>query len=75
VLHCTKQEEVIAELVRNGWELKRTKGSHYIFLKNSVSLIVPFHKTLSTGVLENIKKRVKYSESIKKKDEVHFTDI
>jgi len=59
-------KEVISELVRNGWELKRIKGSHYIFLKNSVSLIVPFHKTISAGVLENIKKRVNYSESIKK---------
>jgi predicted RNA binding protein YcfA (HicA-like mRNA interferase family) len=59
-------KEVISELVKNGWELKRIRGSHYIFLKNNVSLIVPFHKTISAGVLENIKKRVNYSESIKK---------
>jgi predicted RNA binding protein YcfA (HicA-like mRNA interferase family) len=58
-------KEVISELVKNGWELKRIRGSHYIFLKNNVSLIVPFHKTISAGVLENIKKRVSYSESIK----------
>ena len=57
-------KEVISELIRNGWELKRIKGSHHIFTKNKVSLTVPLHKTLSKGVLENIKKQVNNSELI-----------
>jgi len=59
-------KEVISELIRNGWELKRIKGSHYIFVKNKVPLTVPLHKILSKGVLVNIIKQVNYSESIRR---------
>jgi predicted RNA binding protein YcfA (HicA-like mRNA interferase family) len=56
-------KEVISTMIANDWELKRIKGSQHIFVKNGVSLIVPFHRALSTGVLESIKKQVNKSES------------
>jgi predicted RNA binding protein YcfA (HicA-like mRNA interferase family) len=59
-------KEIIAQLKSNGWELKRIKGSHHIFLKNGISIIVPLHNSISRGVFENIKKQVVLSESMKK---------
>lgn len=45
-------------LQRNGWELKRIRGSHHIFAKpnNPVILTVPVHgnKALKTGTLRRL---------------------
>ena len=51
-------KEVITELKKNGWELDRIRGSHYIFLKNGIPLTVPYHKNIKKGLLEDIKKQV-----------------
>jgi predicted RNA binding protein YcfA (HicA-like mRNA interferase family) len=56
-------KEVIAELKRNGWELDRIRGSHYIFLKNGIPLTVPYHKEIKKGLLEEIKKQVTAADS------------
>ena len=39
--------EIMAELSKNDWELTRIKGSHYIFVKNGESVIVPFSCAIS----------------------------
>ncbi|MEI6898342.1 MAG: type II toxin-antitoxin system HicA family toxin [Bacteroidota bacterium] len=59
-------KEIIAQLKANNWELKRVKGSHHVFMKNGISLIVPLHKTISKGVFESIKKQVFIAESLTK---------
>ncbi len=45
---------------RCGWELKRTTGSHYIYSKNGLSVIlsIPVHgnRDLPTGTLKSIMK-------------------
>ncbi len=53
----------MAELSKNDWELTRIKGSHYIFVKNGESVIVPFHKNVKKGVFESIKKLVEIAET------------
>lgn len=55
--------EIIAELSKNNWELARVKGSHYIFVKNGESVIVPFHRNVKKGVFESIKKLVEIAET------------
>ena len=61
--------EIIAELSKNNWELVRVRGSHYIFVKNEESVIVPFHRNVKKGVFENIKKHVEFVETKSKKNE------
>ena len=56
-------KEIIAELLKNDWQLARVRGSHYIFVKNTESVIVPYHKTVKKGVLKNIKKQVELAEN------------
>lgn len=45
-------------LLRNGWELKRIRGSHHIFAQrdNPMILTVPVHgnKALKTGTLRRL---------------------
>ncbi len=55
--------EIMAELSKNDWELTRIKGSHYIFVKNGESVIVPFHKNVKKGVFESIKTLVEIAET------------
>jgi predicted RNA binding protein YcfA (HicA-like mRNA interferase family) len=58
--------EVARELERNGWELDRVSGSHYIYVKSGHICVVPFHgkKGLSIGTLTSIKKTVAFVESL-----------
>ena len=57
-------KEVITQLTKNGWELDRIRGSHYIFLKNGIPLTVPYHKNIRKGVLEDLKKQVAMADLI-----------
>lgn len=57
-------KEVITQLTKNGWELDRIRGSHYIFLKNGIPLTVPYHKNIKKGVLEDLKKQVAMADLI-----------
>ncbi|MFO0789462.1 MAG: type II toxin-antitoxin system HicA family toxin [Pirellulales bacterium] len=51
-------KDLCSVLQRNGWELKRIRGSHHIFAKpnNPVILTVPVHgnKALKTGTLRRL---------------------
>jgi mRNA interferase HicA len=46
---------------RDGWVLARTRGSHYIYLKNGVTYCVPFHasKEMNEGLRKRIIKEMK----------------
>ncbi len=55
-----KPSEVIKILQRNGFEIDRIKGSHYVLLNktNNVRVVVPFHKSdLPKGTLHEIFKQ------------------
>lgn len=51
-----KSSEVHRIIKRNGWTLDRIKGSHYIYVKDSVIRVVPFHgsKEMGEGLRKNI---------------------
>ena len=40
----------------NGWELVRTKGSHYIYQKDGKTYPVPFHGSKEIG--EGLRKKI-----------------
>jgi predicted RNA binding protein YcfA (HicA-like mRNA interferase family) len=54
-----KAKELFKLLRKNGWELDRSKGSHFIFKKDGVSISVPVHGNddLKIGTLNNIFKQ------------------
>jgi len=56
-------KEVISMLIRNGWLLSRSTGSHRIYIKNGIPVVVPYHKQIKKGTLESIKKTVNLAES------------
>lgn len=58
-------KEVISLLLKNGWTLARSKGSHRIYIKNGVPVTVPFHSELKKGTLESIKKTINLAEAKK----------
>lgn len=47
-------------LVRKGWELKKIKGSHHVYMKigNPARISVPAHRSISlkTGLLKHLMK-------------------
>jgi len=59
-------KEVISMLIRNGWVLARSRGSHRIYVKNGIPVVVPYHKQIKIRTLESIKKTINLAESIKK---------
>ena len=54
-------------LEKKGWELRRTKGSHHIYMKegNPVRISVPIHgnKPLKLGLLRHLMKVSGFNES------------
>lgn len=52
-------KQVIKKLEKCGWRLRRIRGSHHIFTKDSVSVPVPLHgsKDLGIGVIKSIEKQ------------------
>jgi predicted RNA binding protein YcfA (HicA-like mRNA interferase family) len=54
-------------LEKNGWELKRVKGSHHVYMKagNPARLSVPVHgnKPLKIGLLKHLLKIADLAES------------
>jgi predicted RNA binding protein YcfA (HicA-like mRNA interferase family) len=48
------------ELLANGFKLIRTKGSHKIYMKNDIRMIVPFHsgKILHPKIIKQILKAI-----------------
>ncbi|WP_188982588.1 type II toxin-antitoxin system HicA family toxin [Dyadobacter beijingensis] len=41
---------------RNGWVLARTRGSHYMYIKNGVTYCVPYHssKEMNEGLRKQL---------------------
>ena len=60
-LHMTGKD-FVKKLLRDGWELDRVRGSHYIMRKNDVILSVPVHanKDLKTGIFNDLNKKAGY---------------
>jgi len=65
-LRAVSGKEFIKLLEKKGWQLKRIKGSHYVYMKkgNPVRLSVPVHgnKPLKIGLLKHFMKIVGLSE-------------
>ena len=43
-------EEVKKVLLYEGWALDKIKGSHHIFIKDDLTLVIPMHHGLVKGV-------------------------
>lgn len=57
-LPALKPREAIRALERAGFKFIRQKGSHHIYIKESVGITVPYHtKDLKTGTLRHIIKQ------------------
>lgn len=60
-------KELAKLLERNGWELKRVKGSHHIYVMsgNPARISIPIHKKtpLKTGLLKHLVKIAGIQES------------
>ncbi|MFR5858447.1 MAG: type II toxin-antitoxin system HicA family toxin [Clostridia bacterium] len=53
-----KEKELVKLLRKNGWEIDRIHGSHYIMKKGSRTKIIPVHNIdLPVGLFNAIKKR------------------
>jgi len=53
----TNFRNLIYLIEKNGWKYDRTKGSHYIYVKNRVALSVPKHnKDIGKGLYHKILK-------------------
>lgn len=53
-----KGKELVKLLRKNGWEIDRIHGSHYIMKKGNRTEVIPVHNTdLPVGLLNAIKKR------------------
>ena len=53
----TNFKNLIYLIEKNGWKYDRTKGSHYIYVKNGVALSVPKHnKDIGKGLYHKILK-------------------
>ena len=55
-----KSSELHRLIVRNGWELIRVRGSHYIYEKDDKRYPLPFHgaKEVGKGIEKKIKKEM-----------------
>ena len=51
-----KSSELHRLITKNGWQLKRVKGSHYLYEKNSRTYPVPYHG--SKEVAEGLRKKI-----------------
>jgi len=51
-----KSSEVHRIIKRNGWTLDRIKGSHYIYVKDGVIKVVPYHGSKEMG--EGLRKKI-----------------
>jgi predicted RNA binding protein YcfA (HicA-like mRNA interferase family) len=65
-LNTLSGKEFIRILEKEGWELKRVKGSHHVFMKPGVQarISVPLHgnKPLKIGLLKHFMKLAGISE-------------
>ena len=53
-----KDKEVLKLFIKNGWEVKRIRGSHHIMQKDDQTEIIPVHgKEVPTGLLNKMLKR------------------
>ncbi len=60
MIHIVKSEDLIRELVRNGWVLDRVRGSHHVFRHPSKPMIVVVphpRKDLGKGLIAKIRKQ------------------
>jgi mRNA interferase HicA len=55
-----KSRELHKIIKKNGWQLLRIKGSHYIYEKDDMTYPVPFHgaKEIGKGIELKIKKEM-----------------
>ena len=52
-----KGKELVKLFQKNGWELDRINGSHYIMIKDGKTLSIPVHNTdIKTGTLNKLLK-------------------
>ncbi len=49
------------ELLSNGFEILRTQGSHKIYIKNNIRIVLPFHsgKILHPKIVKQVIKSIK----------------
>nr|WP_032890463.1 type II toxin-antitoxin system HicA family toxin [Fusobacterium nucleatum] len=53
----TNFKNLICLIEKNGWKYDRTKGSHYIYVKNGIALSVPkYNKNIGKGLYHKILK-------------------
>lgn len=52
-------KEMVKLLISNGWMIDRIHGSHYVMIKGSKTIVVPFHgnNDLKPGLLNAILKQ------------------
>ena len=55
-------KDFVKKLMKDGWDLDRVKGSHFIMRKNNISLSVPVHgnEDLKPGLLNFLNKKAGY---------------
>lgn len=52
-----KPKQIVALLLKAGFEFKRSKGSHHLYRKGSKLVVVPMHnRELKRGTLHSIMK-------------------
>lgn len=47
-------KKIISALERTGFQVDRVSGSHYVLIKGSLRVVVPFHKAVKIGTLKAI---------------------
>ena len=47
-------KKIISALERSGFAVDRVTGSHYILKKESLRVVVPYHKNVRVGTLKSI---------------------
>ncbi len=53
-----KSKELLRALKKDGWQIERIKGSHYVLKKNARVIILPMHnREMPKGLAEDILKR------------------
>ncbi|HOV38262.1 MAG TPA: type II toxin-antitoxin system HicA family toxin [Spirochaetales bacterium] len=54
-----KGKDLVKLMEKNGWEIVRITGSHYIMKKSKETLVVPVHSNtdLKTGILNSLLKK------------------
>ena len=61
----TNLKNLICLIEKNGWKYDRTKGSHYIYVKNGIALSVPKHnKDIGKGLYHKILKEAGIKQSL-----------